>query len=472
MKKSLIKNILGLGLLWLSANPAFAQSAAPKTVVVPPQPYVFEIPRKLPEIINSKVEETMPVLSQDGKILYFVRVLHPENIGGRLSGHDIWYSYRNADGSWQDPKNGLLSLNNKGNNAVLGFSQEGNRVFLLNQYGSGPSFKSGLSYAELAGSRWAYPKEVKIPKLKKDGFFYNAYLSPDEEVLIVSMKQRTQPGDEDLYIAIRQSDGRWSDFQNMGAKINTPGFEAFPYLSADKQTLYFSSNGHGGFGDADIFMSARQDESWTNWSKPINLGKPVNSKGFDASFALYTDSTAFFVSNREGGMSDIYQTRIARPLEQKEQTVPIIFQELTENEMEELKPTPEDNSMADLSDNKKEAIVVEDVYPLTVSIYFAFDSFQLSPEAQIKLRELFQKYTNGNDIKVGLTGHTDAIGTESYNKRLSVNRAFSAEEFLINAGLAQERVYAQGKGEAEPAATNDTPEGRRQNRRVTIMVVK
>ncbi|AHM60973.1 OmpA/MotB domain-containing protein [Flammeovirgaceae bacterium 311] len=472
MKKSAIKNILGLGLLWLTAGTAFAQSAAPKAVVVPPQTHVFEIPKKLPEGINSDVEETMPVLSQDGKMLFFVRVLHPENTGGRLSGHDIWYANRNEDGSWQSPKNSILSLNNKGNNAVLGFSEEGNRVYLLNQYGNGPSFKSGVSYADLSDNRWGFPKELKMPKMKKEGFFYNAYLSPDEEVMIVSMKQRGHPGDEDLFIAVRQGNGRWSDLQNMGAKINTPGFEAFPYLSADKQTLYFSSNGHGGYGDADIFMSTRQDESWTNWGKPVNLGKPVNSKGFDAGFALYTDSTAFFVSNREGGMSDIYQTRIARPMEQKEQAVPIVFQELTESELDSLKPTDEDNSMADLTDNKKEAIVVEDVYPLTVSIYFAFDSYQLSPEAQIKLRELFQKYTNGNDIKVGLTGHTDAIGSESYNKRLSVSRAQSAEEFLRNAGLAQERVNTEGKGEDEPAATNDTPEGRRQNRRVTIMVVK
>ena len=140
--------------------------------------------------------------------------------------------------------------------------------------------------------------------------------------------------------------------------------------------------------------------------------------------------------------------------------------------MEEMKPTAEDNSMADLSNSKKEAIVVEDVYPLTISIYFAFDSYDLSPEAQIKLRELFQKYTSGNEVQVGITGHTDDIGPEDYNRRLSVNRAHSAEQFLLKAGLAQQRVYTQGKGEAEPVASNDTPEGRRQNRRVSIMVVK
>lgn len=461
MKKTLLLRIFLLCFLPLVFGQAYAQ--------VP----VFEIPERLPDAINSEVEESMPVLSQDGKTLYFVRVLHNNNTGGRLSGHDIWYASRNEDGSWQEPKNSLLGLNNKGNNAVLGFNQEGNRLYLLNKYGKGPSFKAGVSYSEATGTRWSYPKVLDLPKIKKDGFFYNAYISPDEEVLILSMKEHGYPGDEDLYLATKGQDGRWTELQNLGAKINTPGFESFPYLSPDKKTLYFTSNGHGGFGDADIFMSTRLDEGWSSWSKPVNMGKPINSKGFDAAFALYADSSAFFISNRTGGMSDIYQTRIAKkevPSEDKQ--VPIVFEELTEFEMEELQPTPEDNSMADLSNSKKEAIVVEDVYPLTISVFFAFDSYVLSPEAQIKLRELFQKYTSGHEVQVGITGHTDAIGTEDYNKRLSINRAHSAEQFLLKAGLAEQRVYTQGKGEKEPVATNDTEDGRRQNRRVTIMVVK
>ncbi len=462
MKKNIQFSLLSLCLLMLGWSPSFAQ--------VP----VFENPQRLPDAINSAVEESMPVLSHDGKTLYFVRVLHTDNTGGKLTGHDIWYSNKNEDGSWQEPKNTVLSLNNKGNNAVVGFSQNGERVFLLNKYGQGASFKAGLSYSENTGSRWGLPQELKMPKIRKEGFFYNAYISPDEQVIILSMREKGYPGDEDLYLAVKDSEGKWTKLQNMGAKVNTPGFESFPFLSADKKTLYFTSNGHGGFGDGDIFMSTRQDDSWTSWSKPVNMGKPVNSKGFDAAFVLYADSTAYFASNRAGGMSDIYQTRIAgkeAPTEVTEEG-PIAFVELTEDEKEDMQPTAEDNSMADTSNSRKEAIVVEDVYPLTISIYFAFDSNELSRDAQLKLREMFQKYTSGDGVRVGLTGHADAIGTVDYNKKLSIRRARAAEEFLLKAGLAQERVYAQGKGEDEPAASNDTEEGRKQNRRVTIMVVK
>jgi OmpA-OmpF porin, OOP family len=461
MKKIHLLILLYTGLLLTAGLPVLAQ-----------QPLLFDVPKRLPDAINSEMEESLPLLSADGKTLYFVRVLHPENTGGKTTGHDIWTVRRNEDGSWQEPKNSLMALNNKGNNAVLGFGQGGNRMYLLNRYGSGPSYKTGISYADLSGNHWGYPQQLELPRLKREGLFYNAYVSPDEQVLIVSMVHKGQPGDEDLYISTKDESGRWSELQNMGTKINSPGFESFPFLTDDKQTLYFTSNGHGGYGDADIFMSTRLDESWTNWSKPQNLGRGVNSKGFDAAFVLYPDSSAYFVSNRQGGMSDIYQTRIARPGPPRDPyQVPIVFNELTESELEALRPTPEDNSMADLTDSRKEAIVVEGVYPLTVSIYFAFDSYDLSADAREKLRELFQKYTAG-DVRVTLTGHTDAIGTVEYNKRLSINRAQSAEEFLLQAGLAQERVQTDGKGKSEPIASNDTPEGRRQNRRVTIKVVK
>jgi outer membrane protein OmpA-like peptidoglycan-associated protein len=258
----------------------------------------------------------------------------------------------------------------------------------------------------------------------------------------------------------------------MGHTLNSIGFEITPYLSGDKQYLYFASNGHGGYGDSDIYVSKRVGDGWFNWSKPQNLGKQINSKGFDAGLMIANDSTAFFTSNRNGGLADLFETKLlSEPDTLKKAEVPIVFQELSKEEIEELQPTEQDNSMADLSDSRKEAIVVEDVYPLTISIYFAFDSYELSGEAQEKMRELFEKYTQG-EVQVELTGHTDAIGSPQYNQKLSENRALSAEKFLAQAGLAERRMQAKGKGEAEPIASNETPQGRQRNRRVTIKVVK
>lgn len=434
-------------------------------------PAIFRSPKELGPTVNSEAEETQPILSKDGQTLYFVRVLHPDNLGGKYAGHDIWYAYRQPDGSWQTARNSLMNLNNKGNNAILGFSEDGERVYLLNSYKTEQSKYAGISVANKDESRWDFPEDLDIPKLHKDGFFYNAYVNDQENVIIVSMKRQSLPYDEDLYVSTKDAEGNWTSFINMGPMINTDGFEITPYLSEDQRYLYFASNGHGGFGDSDIWVSERKGDGWQNWSKPENLGSPINSREFDAAFRFYPDSTVFFASNRKGGLADLYESRILSPEDTVTKNTPIVFHEKTEEEREAMEPTEEDNSMADLSNAKKEAIVVEDVYPLTVSIYFAFDSDELSSRAQDKLRELFEKYTQG-DVRVELTGHTDAIGSETYNKGLSMRRANSAEQFLMQAGLARERVQTAGKGEAEPVATNETPEGRRQNRRVTITVVK
>jgi hypothetical protein len=103
----------------------------------------------------------------------------------------------------------------------------------------------------------------------------------------------------------------WKAPQSLGATINTSGYEVSPFLSADKKRLYFSSNGHRGQGDADIFYSDRVYESWETWSVPVNLGAVVNSPKFDAYFSAY-DTIGYFSSNRHGKMADIYQVSIGQ----------------------------------------------------------------------------------------------------------------------------------------------------------------
>ena len=129
--------------------------------------------------------------------------------------------------------------------------------------------------------------------------------------MIFSMKAPDSRGQEDLYFTVKNKAGDWSKPRNMGATLNTTGFEISPFLSADKTRLYFSSNGHGGEGDADIYYSERLYGSWETWSIPVNLGKGVNSKKFDAYFSLYGDSVAYFSSNRDGRFSDLYRVSVA-----------------------------------------------------------------------------------------------------------------------------------------------------------------
>ena len=474
MKKLINKILISTILLsfWSIGQKAVAQGQSEAETVQAMADYVYDTPKKLSPVINSEAEESMPVLSADGKTLYFVRILHPENLGGKFAGHDIWYAKMLGDSSWSTPKNSLLNLNNKGNNAILGFSDKDSTVYLLNHYDNKDSKNPGISYARQEKPYWwTVPEPLDIPKLKKDGFFYNAYVNGEGNVAIVSMKTRKMAGDEDLFVTVKGEEGEWSELKNLGGIINTPGFEITPFLSADGKTMYFSSNGHRGFGDADIYRVQRLDDSWTNWSQPENLGRPLNSTGFDAAYYEHGNGTVLFISNRDGYLADIYESRI-RSAQSIEEEKLMAEQKRKEQEALEAERQRQAEEARRLAESNKEEIVLDRIYPLTVSIYFAFDSHSLSNESKEKLTEIFQKYTSGQDVRVELIGHTDAVGTPQYNDQLSIKRAQAAENFLLSAGLAEERVRTEGRGEMEPIAPNETPEGRRQNRRVKIVVVK
>lgn len=473
MMNTILKSIATAALLGAISlgNNALSQDNKVETFEAP-RTYVYDTPVKLGEELNSESEESMPILSQDGKTLYFVRILHPDNLGGQFAGHDIWYSTLGPDSSWTKPKNSFFNLNNKGNNAILGFNEEESEVYLLNHYNTGNSRQPGISVAKKdKTTQWGFPSALDIPNLKKDGFFYNAFVNKEGNVAIVSMKTRKMPGDEDLFVTLKDEAGNWSKLQNLGPTINTSGFEITPFLSRDGKTLYFSSNGHKGFGDADIYRSERKDESWTNWSKPENLGRSINSKGFDASYFEHDNGTVLFISNRDGYLSDIYRSKIRDAASPEEEKLLAEQRRKEEEELEAERRRREAEALRKEQENKEE-IVLDRIYPLTVSIYFAFDSYSLSDESKTKLTEIFKKYTDGKDVHVELEGHTDAIGTPQYNDQLSIKRAKAAKEFLLSSGLAKERVQAEGRGEYEPVAPNDTAEGRRQNRRVKISVVK
>jgi hypothetical protein len=152
---------------------------------------------------------------------------------------------------------------------------------------------------------------VVIPTLDIEGDFYGFHVNEAENTIIISYKGPGSVGEEDLYVSTKNG-SEWSAPVHMGSNLNTAGFEISPFLSKTQDTLYFSSNGHGGQGDADIFYSVRQGSSWTNWSKPTNLGNKINSPKFDAYF-IHTGKQLYWSSNRDGERSDIYLANILTP---------------------------------------------------------------------------------------------------------------------------------------------------------------
>lgn len=271
------------------------------------QGWDFSTAEKLSSGVNTEYEEAFPLLSPDGKTLYFSRILYPQNQGGKFSGSDIWISSFDQNKKvWQKAAT-AGKLNDRGNNAIIGVSADGNTLYTMSTTGAGKP--NGIFFSRKIGSSWARPELIPIPGLDPNGFL-SFYVSPEQEVIFISMKATDSRGEEDLYVSTKLSGNEWSRPKNLGSSINTAGFEISPYLSQDKKRLYFSSNGHKGFGDADVFYCDRLYNSWDTWSAPRNLGEKLNSKSFDAYFSLYGDSIAYFASNRGGKYSDIYRVKV------------------------------------------------------------------------------------------------------------------------------------------------------------------
>jgi hypothetical protein len=265
----------------------------------------FSAPEKLPANVNTDYEETSPLLAPDGRTLYFSRLLYPENEGGTFAGSDIWVSSADRQNTWT--KASAPRLNDKGNNAVIGLSSDGQSVYILRT--TGTDLPSGIFVTKKTGNSFSRPELIPIDGLDPKGFL-GFHVSPDYEVIFISMQADDSRGQEDLYVTTRNSSGQWTKPKNLGSSINTNGFEISPFLSPDKKRLYFSSNGHKGLGDADIFYCDRLYNSWDTWSAPRNLGEKLNSKNFDAFFSIYGDTVAFFASNRGGRYSDIYKAKV------------------------------------------------------------------------------------------------------------------------------------------------------------------
>lgn len=266
-------------------------------------------PTAITGTVNSvESEESMPVFSADSSTLYFVRTGDAQNKGG-IDDQDIWQSKRQDDGSYSDLKP-VKSLNNKFHNGILGISKDGAIVYLLNTYDGKKDTEKGIAQAAQSGGSWGKPEEVVIPGLDIEGDFYGFHVSEAGDAIIISYKGPGSIGEEDLYVSLKTGNA-WSAPQHMGATINSTGYEISPFLSASQDTMFFSTNGRGGEGDADIFYSVKQG-SWTSWSIPVNLGSRINSQKFDAYFSC-TGKSAYWSSNRDGEKSDIYTIDILTP---------------------------------------------------------------------------------------------------------------------------------------------------------------
>lgn len=201
------------------------------------------------QLVNSAFDEQNPVITADGQTLYFTIANHPQNVGGLRDPGDIWFS-RLIDNQWSAPIHAGFVLNNRAYNAVAGISPSGKELYLLSHYGEGttPARTQGIAVAFDRGNGWSKPENISIPYFQNKSAMVSGALDITGSVFVYSAETYGTHGVEDIYVCIKESNGKWAAPKNLGTTINTQFQEVGPSLSEDGKTLYFSSNGRKGQG--------------------------------------------------------------------------------------------------------------------------------------------------------------------------------------------------------------------------------
>ncbi len=258
---------------------------------------------KLDKTVNTFYHEAAPVISPDGKDLYFFIQNHPENTFGKEGSQDIWVTHKDDNGVWSAPKRLGSPLNNNRSNQVFNVLPDGS-IFVRG--GRGKNDK-GFSLVSKGGA-WTELKVKDFGEMEK-GRFYGATISTDIKHMILYFSEFEGSTRSDLYISHAQSDGNWTKPVKM--KITDKSDEFGPFIAPDNKTLYYASDrpGAGKQGGTDIYKSERLDETWENWSEPVNLGRPINTAAGDSYFSMDASGNVFTSranSRVDGGNLDLF----------------------------------------------------------------------------------------------------------------------------------------------------------------------
>jgi len=409
--------------------------------------------------INTLYPDYAPVISADEKILFFTS-RRPSTTGGKRDPIDNKYyedifMTTKKDTTWQLPT--ILDINDKKHNGAIGIYNWEGKTYLYTY----KSKHNGDIYESIINdNNITIPEPLPNP-INTRFHESSASLSPDGNYLYFISDRPGGMGGKDIWMSQKEHNDTWTNPINLSA-INTPYDEEGVFIHPDGKTLYFSSEGHNTMGGYDIF---RTEYDGKTWSKPINLGYPINTADDDLCIVFASSGQrAYFSSSRQGtiGDQDIY---IINFLKEK----PLLISEENEYVSRQNQPIKSldtiNQSIIKESENLKNGIVLN-------NIFFNYNKATLRPESKTELENLIKLMNDNPNIKIEISGHTDNIGSAAYNQKLSESRAKAVVDYLIEHGIERSRLSYRGYGFDKPIAPNDTEEGRQLNRRVEFKIIK
>ncbi|MFT3933410.1 MAG: OmpA family protein [Chitinophagaceae bacterium] len=470
-------------------------------------------PSNLGDSINTAVSEYFPALTIDSKQLIFTRRVRNQN--------EDFYETNNANGVWSKATPLPGNINTNFNEGAQSISQDGQWLIF-----TGCNFPEGygscdLYISYLTPDGWSAAENMGN-RINTDQWESAPSLSADKRDLYFASRRLGGYGGSDIYVSHLLPGGRWSDPENLGPEINTIGDESCPFIHADNQTLYFTSNGHQGYGGDDLFLVRKGPGG--KWSTPNNLGYPINTIENEGSLVITADgSIAYYASDRadsRGGL-DLYTFNMRndiRPIKTlwikgkvfdkktnkglpsaveltdlaTKTTISKVQTDETGNYLITL-PVGKDYAF---NVNRRGYLFYSENFPLSQknpdstynidiplqpleanaaivlkNIFFDVNKFELKPSSQVELDNVVMLMKDNPTLKIQISGHTDNAGKATDNLTLSNNRAKAVVDYITSKGINAARLSFQGMGDKVPLADNKTEEGRAKNRRTELKVL-
>jgi outer membrane protein OmpA-like peptidoglycan-associated protein/tetratricopeptide (TPR) repeat protein len=476
--------------------------------------YVFA-PKNLGDSVNSRFSEYYPSVTVTDDALVFTRRTGNAREDFMLSGIPHKESFNKAA-----PLDGDINLEPR--KGAITVSQDGDWLFFAADIAGAGLGGFDIYKSVYTPTGWSEQENLG-DSINTDFWESSPAISPDKRALYYSSTRPGGYGGADLYVSYLKPNGRWTEATNMGPSVNTAGDELAPFIHADNQTLYFTSDGLPGYGGSDLFVLKKLSNG--KWGTPENMGYPINTIENEGSLAVAADGyTAYYASDREdsrGGL-DIYSFTLpahARPyktiyvkgnitdlltkkglpanLELTDNATGTIINKVQTDELGHYFITLPEGKDYTFTVNRKGYLFYSSAYalsgaapdstyiknialePIKLSSNFVFtqvlfdnNSYALLPASLPELNKLVQILEENPGMHIQISGHTDNIGKAADNLTLSTSRAKAIVQYVSSKGIATDRLTYKGFGSTEPIATNETAAGRALNRRTSFTITK
>ena len=479
-------------------------------------------PQNLGPNINSPYDEYFPTITVDNQMMFYTRN-RPDSEGSQRYHEDFYISKKNQN-SWDKSVNGGSQINTSGNEGVPNISPDGKILFFAACDRADGKGSCDIYYSRLKKEGWTRPINLGNP-INTGAWESQPSFASDGRTLYFIRGSITREGirEQDIYESRISDDGKWSEPAKLSNLINTDGEEEFVFIHPDNQTLYFSSDGHPGMGNLDIYVTRRQKDG--KFGKPENLGYPINTFMDERGLLVGPKGdVAYIASDREGGLGglDLYSFELydkVRPLQISyvkgivtdinsgmflDASYEIIDLETGKTVINSSTDKGTGEFLACLTAGKDYALNVskngylfysdhfscknpadlKNAYALDVklspaqtggkvvlkNVFFDTNLFNLKDESFPELDKLVSFMKTNPTISVEVSGHTDSTGDKNKNQILSENRAKSVYDYMIGKGVELKRLTYKGYGDTKPVAANDTEEGRAMNRRTEFLI--